>query len=113
MKINVLTAPTPIVSFSRLQVVRFGNTDPVPTNPPATDAPAEEAQPQSKWKKRLKKYGPWAIVFFTVKGIITSTALGGMIWAAVTQIPGCNNNKPDAKPATQQVQPKDRDVKTP
>jgi len=38
------------------------------------------------WKKILKKFGIWGIVFFTVKGIITSTLiyfLGKNFWAVI------------------------------
>lgn len=45
------------------------------------------AEKNSKWKKMLKKFGIWGIVFFTVKGIITSTLiyfLGKNFWSVIS-----------------------------
>lgn len=39
-----------------------------------------------KWKMLLKKFGIWGIIFFTVKGIITSTLiyfLGKNFWVII------------------------------
>jgi hypothetical protein len=41
-----------------------------------------EAEKQSKYKRLFKKYGPWVIVFFCVKGIITLTLMW-LAWMAI------------------------------
>lgn len=51
---------------------------------PATE-PTEEKK--SKWKQLLKKFGIGGIIFFTVKGIITSTLiyfLGKNFWTIIS-----------------------------
>ncbi len=48
--------------------------------------PAEEKK-NSKWKSLVKKFGIGGIIFFTVKGIITSTLiyfLGKNFWTVIT-----------------------------
>lgn len=47
---------------------------------------AEEKKP-SKWKSLVKKFGIGGIIFFTVKGIITSTLiyfLGKNFWTVIS-----------------------------
>ncbi|MCU7616521.1 hypothetical protein NZ698_04875 [Chryseobacterium sp. PBS4-4] len=51
----------------------------------SVNEPTEEKN--SRWKKMLKKFGIWGIVFFTVKGIITSTLiyfLGKNFWNIIS-----------------------------
>lgn len=51
-----------------------------------TIEPTEEKKP-SKWKNLVKKFGIGGIIFFTVKGIITSTLiyfLGKNFWTVIT-----------------------------
>jgi len=51
----------------------------------SVNKPAEEKN--SRWKRMLKKFGIWGIVFFTVKGIITSTLiyfLGKNFWNIIS-----------------------------
>jgi hypothetical protein len=48
--------------------------------------PAEEKK-NSKWKSLVKKFGIGGIIFFTVKGIITSTLiyfLGKNFWSVIS-----------------------------
>ncbi|WP_449398183.1 hypothetical protein [Chryseobacterium wanjuense] len=48
--------------------------------------PVEEKK-NSKWKSLVKKFGIGGIIFFTVKGIITSTLiyfLGKNFWTVIT-----------------------------
>lgn len=45
-----------------------------------------QTEEQSRWKKMLKKFGIGGIIFFTVKGIITSTLiyfLGKNFWQVI------------------------------
>ncbi|WP_415327200.1 hypothetical protein [Chryseobacterium sp. MMS23-Vi53] len=52
----------------------------------AIEEPAEEKK-NSKWKSLVKKFGIGGIIFFTVKGIITSTLiyfLGKNFWSIIT-----------------------------
>ncbi|MEG2079370.1 hypothetical protein [Chryseobacterium sp.] len=45
-----------------------------------------EEKKNSKWKQLVKKFGVWGIVFFTVKGIITTTLglyLGNNLWSVI------------------------------
>ena len=47
--------------------------------------PTEEKK--SRWKKMLKKFGIGGIIFFTIKGIITSTLiyfLGKNFWTIIS-----------------------------
>ncbi len=49
--------------------------------------PAVEEEKKSGWKKMLKKFGIGGIIFFTVKGIITSTLiyfLGKNFWTVIS-----------------------------
>jgi hypothetical protein len=46
---------------------------------------AEEVEKKSKYKRMLKKYGVWAIVFFCVKGIISLT----LILLGIDSLRGC------------------------
>ncbi len=49
------------------------------------ESDAEEKKP-SRWKSLLKKFGIGGIIFFTVKGIITSTLiyfLGKNAWSII------------------------------
>jgi hypothetical protein len=51
----------------------------------SVNEPAEEKN--SRWKKMLKKFGIGGIIFFTVKGIITSTLiyfLGKNFWTVIS-----------------------------
>lgn len=46
-----------------------------------------EEEKTSKWKKMLKKFGIGGIIFFTVKGIITTTLiyfLGKNFWTVIS-----------------------------
>jgi hypothetical protein len=46
-----------------------------------------EEEKKSRWKKLLKKFGIGGIIFFTVKGIITSTLiyfLGKNFWTIIS-----------------------------
>ncbi|SHG02651.1 hypothetical protein SAMN05443633_109120 [Chryseobacterium arachidis] len=48
--------------------------------------PAVEEKKTSRWKKLVKKFGIGGIIFFTVKGIISSTLiyfLGKNAWTVV------------------------------
>ncbi len=104
--INVSTLSSSVgIGYGCSRTTRFGH-DPAPqgpqpeSTPPAAaspQAPTEATQQPSRWKQRLKKYGPWAILFFTVKGLITSTAIGGALWAALRSA-GCSG-KPENTPA--------------
>lgn len=47
----------------------------------------ENVEKKSRWKKMLKKFGIGGIIFFTVKGIITSTLiyfLGKNFWSIIS-----------------------------
>lgn len=47
----------------------------------------ENVEKKSRWKKMLKKFGMGGIIFFTVKGIITSTLiyfLGKNFWSVIS-----------------------------
>ncbi|AZA54836.1 hypothetical protein [Chryseobacterium sp. G0201] len=47
----------------------------------------EEQKKNSKWKSLVKKFGIGGIIFFTVKGIITSTLiyfLGKNFWSVIS-----------------------------
>ncbi|KQS92513.1 MULTISPECIES: hypothetical protein [Chryseobacterium] len=47
---------------------------------------ATEEKKKSKWKQLVKKFGVGGIIFFTVKGIITSTLiyfLGKNFWTVI------------------------------
>ncbi len=47
----------------------------------------ENVEKKSRWKKMLKKFGIGGIIFFTVKGIITSTLiyfLGKNFWSVIS-----------------------------
>lgn len=47
----------------------------------------ENAEKSTRWKKMLKKFGIGGIIFFTVKGIITSTLiyfLGKNFWSVIS-----------------------------
>ncbi|MFY1046364.1 hypothetical protein [Chryseobacterium sp. GP-SGM7] len=47
----------------------------------------QNAEKSTRWKKMLKKFGIWGIVFFTVKGIITSTLIyfmGKNFWSIIS-----------------------------
>jgi len=47
----------------------------------------ENVEKKSKWKRMLKKFGIGGIIFFTVKGIITSTLiyfLGKNFWSVIS-----------------------------
>lgn len=47
----------------------------------------ENVEKKSRWKKMLKKFGIGGIIFFTVKGIITSTLiyfLGKNFWIVIS-----------------------------
>ena len=51
----------------------------------SVNEPAKEKK--SRWKKMLKKFGIGGIIFFTVKGIITSTLiyfLGKNFWTIIS-----------------------------
>ncbi|MCS3529108.1 hypothetical protein [Chryseobacterium sp. JUb7] len=55
-------------------------------NNKAINEPAEEKK-NSKWKSLVKKFGIGGIIFFTVKGIITSTLiyfLGKNFWTVIS-----------------------------
>ena len=57
---------------------------PMESKTPSTE-PTEEKK--SKWKQLLKKFGIGGIIFFTVKGIITSTLiyfLGKNFWTIIS-----------------------------
>lgn len=46
-----------------------------------------EKETQSKWKQWVKRFGVGGIIFFTVKGIITSTLiyfLGKNFWTVIS-----------------------------
>ena len=48
---------------------------------------SEEEKKNSKWKSLVKKFGIGGIIFFTVKGIITSTLiyfLGKNFWTVIS-----------------------------
>jgi len=48
---------------------------------------ATEDKKKSKWKQMVKKFGIGGIIFFTVKGIITSTLiyfLGKNFWTVIS-----------------------------
>ncbi|MCA6066293.1 hypothetical protein JI747_003820 [Chryseobacterium sp. RG1] len=48
---------------------------------------SEEVKKNSKWKSLVKKFGIGGIIFFTVKGIITSTLiyfLGKNFWSIIS-----------------------------
>jgi len=48
---------------------------------------SEEVKKNSKWKSLIKKFGIGGIIFFTVKGIITSTLiyfLGKNFWSIIS-----------------------------
>ncbi|WBV60866.1 hypothetical protein PFY12_01805 [Chryseobacterium camelliae] len=48
---------------------------------------SEEEKKSSKWKSLVKKFGIGGIIFFTVKGIITSTLiyfLGKNFWTVIS-----------------------------
>lgn len=48
---------------------------------------SEELKKNSKWKSLVKKFGIGGIIFFTVKGIITSTLiyfLGKNFWTVIS-----------------------------
>ncbi|WP_426278191.1 hypothetical protein ACN9MN_02390 [Chryseobacterium sp. S-02] len=48
---------------------------------------SEEVKKNSKWKSLVKKFGIGGIIFFTVKGIITSTLiyfLGKNFWTVIS-----------------------------
>lgn len=48
---------------------------------------SEEVKKSSKWKSLVKKFGIGGIIFFTVKGIITSTLiyfLGKNFWSVIS-----------------------------
>lgn len=48
--------------------------------------PVDEEKKSSKWKKLVKKFGIGGIIFFTVKGIISSTLiyfLGKNAWSVI------------------------------
>lgn len=47
----------------------------------------ENVEKKSRWKRMLKKFGIGGIIFFTVKGIITSTLiyfLGKNFWSVIS-----------------------------
>jgi len=47
----------------------------------------QNVEKKSRWKKMLKKFGIGGIIFFTVKGIITSTLiyfLGKNFWSVIS-----------------------------
>lgn len=49
--------------------------------------PATEEKKSSRWKNLVKKFGIGGIIFFTVKGIITSTLiyfLGKNFWTVIS-----------------------------
>lgn len=49
--------------------------------------PAKEEKKSSRWKSLVKKFGIGGIIFFTVKGIITSTLiyfLGKNFWTVIS-----------------------------
>ncbi|SHK09491.1 hypothetical protein [Chryseobacterium polytrichastri] len=55
-------------------------------NNKTVNEPVEEKK-NSKWKQLLKKFGIGGIIFFTVKGIITSTLiyfLGKNFWSVIS-----------------------------
>nr|WP_314490789.1 hypothetical protein [uncultured Chryseobacterium sp.] len=56
-------------------------------NNKSLNEPVGEEVKKSRWKKMLKKFGIGGIIFFTVKGIITSTLiyfLGKNFWNVIS-----------------------------
>ncbi|WP_259830527.1 hypothetical protein [Chryseobacterium pyrolae] len=56
-------------------------------NNPVEDSNTVEEKKSSKWKSLVKKFGIGGIIFFTVKGIITSTLiyfLGKNFWTIIS-----------------------------
>ncbi|UOE39334.1 MULTISPECIES: hypothetical protein [Chryseobacterium] len=55
-------------------------------NKKTIDEPALEEKKGSRWKRLVKKFGIGGIIFFTVKGIISSTLiyfLGKNAWSII------------------------------